>query len=250
MLTGALAGAAIASSVAGAGMSAKGASQSSRYYKYAAQQALWQKPYAEMQRQAQAVQLETQSMVAMMNSQQFMAEAELYDSLGELNQLRAEGQAMLVRNRAAARAHQIRKLGHQVMGEQVVGAAKGGVTMEGTPALVLKETDRLVRQDMENILMEGDVAAQDVLFQGSLDRIGAMVAGGRSSSQAALAEIQSGSLSRAADTTRMMIPYDLRGIDMQAFGLQSQAYQSKLNGYSSLITGFGRAAGMGYQMMV
>ncbi len=83
------------------------------------------------------------------------AEGESAQAMANYNAKLRERQADAERKRAIAEAQKFEKEGEVLQGRQKVQLAKGGVLMEGTPAIVLEETAKELEADRMSILREG-----------------------------------------------------------------------------------------------
>ena len=94
--------------------------------------------------------------------------------LGEFNEQAAEIDAVRVQRNAV---HLARQLGEEISGTagaQTAGYSKAGVTLSGTPALMLKETYEKGAEDLLALEEAASFEQQQILMSGALSRMAAM----------------------------------------------------------------------------
>lgn len=104
---------------------------------------------SQLQAQAQEEQLAAQEEAATANAQQ------------------ARENALIVRRESRKRAEQAVRGGEELKSTQRAAFGKAGVLLTGTPQDILEETERVTREDVEAILMAGDIGSREALFQAS-----------------------------------------------------------------------------------
>jgi hypothetical protein len=117
-------------------------------------------------------------------SRMSMLDATAQRNQAEFNAMSSDIAAEGVKTKTAEALTKIRKEGSKVQGAQVARYGKAGVTMEGTPALVVKETSEDIEGDLSNILAAGRMEEMALRLQGKMTRGQGQLAGLKSESQA------------------------------------------------------------------
>ncbi len=227
--------------LAGGVISAKGQSSMAGYYEQAAEQMRRQRSFLAAQRESEERAFLAQAEAARFNAEQYSLQGRLSLLAGEYNQKRAALEEMQVRRRAEALATRISSQGTKLMGGQVVAHLSSGLALEGTPALVLAETDRKIKEDIANALEAGDLAALDASERGAMASLAGLSGAARASAGAADSWGRASAALSGAQGSRLMLAHDLWMNDMQAWSLRNRAAMARLGAWGSLFSGFTRA---------
>lgn len=90
---------------------------------------------------------------------------EAQEEAAGFNQARARENARIVRIESRKKAKQAVKAGAELKSTQRAAFGKAGVLLAGSPEEVLAETERVTREDVEAILMAGDIGSREALSQ-------------------------------------------------------------------------------------
>ena len=149
------------------------------YYEQAAQMMRKQQDYlrieARQKEKAYLAQAETHEF----NATQYGNQAEMSLLAGEYNKTQAERESVRIQRATLRQASEISEQGTKLMGSQVVGYLNSGVTLEGTPALVLAETEEKVDQAIADTLEAGDYEALDAVQRGVMSELQGLAAAGQ-----------------------------------------------------------------------
>lgn len=233
-----------AGSIAGAITSAKGQRGAAAYYQQSAEQMRRQRDFLVARRWAEERSYLDQAQAAEFNARQYSLQGRLSLLAGEYNQKLAQRQAVQIKRRAQAVATRLSRRGSALMGGQVVGYLSSGLSLEGTPALVLAETERRLKEDVANALEAGDQQALEAVERGALARLSGLAGAARAAAGAADSWGRASAAFSGAGVSRLMLAQDLWANDMQVWGMQQRARLARLGAWGSLFSGFSRAGGL------
>lgn len=158
----------------------------------------------------------------------------------EINALGAESEALAIKRKALEMAGSVREQGSRIMGTQVSRYLKGGVELEGTPMVVIKDTANKIENDVANVMASGSDNERKALNQAMIFRMqGDMI------EMEGLAEInkaRSGAALQRLYGNQAALGGFYRGL---AFGYQADAYNTQ--SYGTLLTGAGNAVNTYYR---
>jgi len=90
---------------------------------------------------------------------------EAQEEAAGVNRARAQENARIVRIESRKKAEKAKKAGAELKSTQRAAFGKSGVLLTGSAQDVFAETERVTREDVEAILMAGDVGSREALEQ-------------------------------------------------------------------------------------
>ena len=156
-------------------------------------------------------------------SKMSLLEAKAQRNLAEFNAMASDIEAEGVKTRTEQALTKVRKEGRKLQGAQVARYAKAGVEMEGTPALVVKETSEDIEDDLAGILSAGRLEESAARLQGKTIR-----------AQGVLASLQSENKAWAFDLQGMNA---LHSAAWKNYMTRFQAWTTRFGAMNTLLTG-------------
>lgn len=177
-------------------------------------------------------------------------EARMNEILGDANEILGEREALSYERRAKQSALILRREKNRIQGAQVVSYANSGVELEGSPALVMRETAKRVEEDIAAVLEEGEWNATSARFGAALSSLASVEAAMSSRSKASQATTAAyneqvyASQNRLAGLTQTkMGELESRQIIYQGWATTNQnrvsAYANRMRGYGSILNTIG-----------
>ena len=219
------------------------------YYEQAAKMMRKQQDYlrieARQKEKAYLAQAETHEF----NAAQYGNQAEMSILAGKYNKTQSERESVRIQRATLRQAAEISEQGTKLMGSQVVGYLNSGVTLEGTPALVLAETEEKIDQAIADTLESGDYEAMDAVQRGVMSELQGLAAAGQARAGAVNSLGQGiASLSEANWVSGQQLKNKLQLNETQAWELETKADLARIQGWQSLFGGissfFGKASGV------
>lgn len=216
----------MAVSATGAYMSYQGGQQQSDYYSYLSD-------YSAEKGKAQASLYTQQSYLADLNAASMLGQAEVSEVLGTINQTIAERQALMVDAQTARETQDIRRDLRTLHGSQIVSyQARGGVEMEGSPAVVYQESTKQANEDIAYVLEMGALESDLYRAQGESSAAAA-------SAQAMQQRVSGAVYSSQADQLRQTASMAESLGEMESSSYDMMASLAGTNSWGTLLTSVG-----------
>lgn len=190
---------------------------------------------AESQTLAEADTLRRQAAIVEQNALLYQHEAAMADILGEFNEIATERDLLGLQEYTEQAVLDIKRAKNVTMAAQVTGYNKSGVTLEGTPSLVIRETARLAEEDIAKTLHASSMEEINIRQEGALTALGFAMEGVRATSSEYNTLAQAGEMYRGSSVSEAMAPY--AGLQYQA-----QGTSARWGSYSSLLTSMGNTS--------
>lgn len=234
-----LAGTAIATTLASAGMQFYGQQQQATA---AQRMSDYNFAVAQQQAQMQSQMAQYQSEMAYRQSQMAAQAAQMQFDAQMSNAAQFEQQAQRVENEARERARRMRSENERMLGAQRARSGKSGVTSAGSPLMVMAETAGLMELGVADELYKADLERSAFFRKGEVERFQS----GFSMLDKAAAEYEMSAArfqGQAAKQGYALAINTARGERMAGY---NAATGMRMSSYGSLLEGAGNVANMGF----